>query len=123
MKPPSFLINLPIYGDHTDVFYFPVGETREGKISLLTNELNPLKHTGSYVPVPYLPKHDYVLLPGTEEGRVRITYSEVIPHCLQNFDYLTELCTPQIAATKEEKVSEIIRYLYFDYMYLDQLSD
>ena len=110
MKPPSFLINLPIYGDHTDVFYFPVGETREGKISLLTNELSPLKHTGSYVPVPYLPKHDYVFLPGTEEGRVRITYSEVIPHCLQNFDYMTELCPPQMAATREETVSEIIRY-------------
>ena len=110
MKPPSFLINLPIYGDHTDVFYFPVGETCEGKIILLTNELSQLKHTGSYVPVPYLPKHDYVLLPGTEEGRVRITYSEVIPHFLQNFDYMTELCAPQIAATREENVSDIIRF-------------
>ena len=73
-----------------------MAETREGKITLLTNELNPLKHTGSYVPVPYLPQHDYVLLPGTEQGRVRITYSEVIPRCLQNFAYLTELCTPEV---------------------------
>ena len=88
MKPPSFMINLPIYGDYTDVIYFPVDKTREG-----TNELKPLRHTGSYVPVPYLPQHDYVVLPGTEEGRVRITYSEVIPDCLQNFAYLTELYT------------------------------
>ena len=96
MKQSSFMIYLPIYGEYTDIVYFPVGETRDGKLTLLTNELKPLKHTGSCVPVPYLPNHDYVLLPGTEGGSVRITYSEVIPHCLQNFAYLTELCTPEV---------------------------
>ena len=81
------MINLPIYGDYTDVLYFPVGETREGKTTLLTNELKPLKHTGSYVPVPYLPQHDYVLLPGTEEGRVRIRASRL---------GVRRTCTPRI---------------------------
>ena len=76
MKQSSFMIYLPIYGEYTDIVYFPVGETRDGKLTLLTNELKPLKHTGSCVPVPY-----YFVLPGTEERRVRITDTEVIPHC------------------------------------------
>jgi hypothetical protein len=63
------------------------------KFTLLANELRPLHQTGSFVPVSYLPGHDNVLLPGAEDGFLRITYTAAMPKCLQNFAYSVILPT------------------------------
>ena len=93
----KYFVNIPIYGAYTDVYYFPAPAThREGKFSLLTNELKPLYPTGSFVPVPYLPGHDYVVLSGTKDGHAMITYSHGVPDCLQGYSYSTELHHPEV---------------------------
>ena len=90
-------INIPIYGQYTDIVYFPAPATHPmGKCSLLTSELHTLQHSGSYLSVPFLPGHDYVLLPGSVDGECRVTYSTVVPSYPQNFLYLTELEMPEV---------------------------
>ena len=90
-------INIPIYGQYTDIVYFPAPATHpKGKCSLLTNDPQTLQHSGSYLSVPYLPGHDYVLLPRGIDGECRVTYSTVVPSYLQSFRYLTELKMPEV---------------------------
>ena len=93
-------VNLPIYGNHTDIVYFSAHKTcKDGTYTLVTNELKPLHNTGSVVPVPYLLGHDYVLLPGSEKGRINIRYHDVVPNYLQNFAFITELQKPEVIDT------------------------
>ena len=66
------------------------------KFTVLSNELKPLQFSGSFVPVPYLPGHDYVLLPGAADGFLRMTYSDVVPDCLQNYAYSFVLRQPEV---------------------------
>ena len=67
------------------------------KFSLLTNEMKPLHYTGSLVAVPFLPGHDYVLLPGDKDGFLRTTYYVAVPDCLQNFAYALSLNKPEVS--------------------------
>ena len=63
---------------------------------MLTNELQPKHKTDHYALLPYLPGHDYVLLPGVGDGQVRIAYSEVVPTSLQKYAYMTNLSHPEV---------------------------
>ena len=58
---------------------------------MLTNELQSKQRTGYDALLPYLPGHDYVLLPGAGDGQVRIAYSDVVPTSLQKYAYMTSL--------------------------------
>ena len=46
--------------------------------------------------LPYLPGHDYVLLPGVGDGQVRIAYSDVVPMSLHTYAYMTNLSHPEV---------------------------
>ena len=114
----EFLVNIPIYGGHTNLLFFPSLQAHKevlvhflpilqlhkcnfiqnvSKFTLLTNEMKPLKYTGSLVPVPFLPGHDYVLVPGVQDGFLRTTYSAAVPDCLQNFAYALSLRQPEVS--------------------------
>ena len=67
------------------------------KFTLLSNEMKPLHFTGSFVPVPFLPGHDYVLIPGVKDGILRTTYCTAVPDCLQDFAYSVQLCQPEVS--------------------------
>ena len=63
---------------------------------MLANELKPKHKTDECALVPFLPDHDYVLLPGVLAGRVRIGYSEVVPTSLQDYAYMAMLSQPEV---------------------------
>ena len=112
----ELLVNVPIYGDHTNLLFFPSPQGHKevvfrilvilqskchfiqyaSKFTILTNEMKPLHFTGSLVPVPYLPGHDYVLVPGVNADYLRTTYSAAVPDCLQNFVYAVQLRQPEV---------------------------
>ena len=48
------------------------------------------------VPVPYLPGHEYALLPGADNGLLDIKYSATVPDCTQNFRYLFSFGFPEV---------------------------
>ena len=64
--------------------------------TLLTNDVTPICNSGSVVPVPYLPGHDYALLPGADNGLLDIKYSATVPDCTQNFRYLFPFGHPEV---------------------------
>ena len=100
-----YVMNIPIYGAHTQLIIFPTpninGEVivwlikyldlkicfsqNLSNFTLLTNDVTPIHNSGSVVPVPYLPGHDYALLPGADNGFLDIKYSATVPDCTQNF--------------------------------------
>ena len=64
---------------------------------MLTNELQPKHKTEHYALLPYLPGHDYVLLPGVGDGQVRIAYSDVVPLSLQRYAYMANISHPEVS--------------------------
>ena len=66
------------------------------RFTLLTNELQPKHKAEHYALLPFLPGHDYVLLPGVGDGQVRIAYSDVVPTFLQKYAYMTTLSHPEV---------------------------
>ena len=66
------------------------------KFTILTNDLQPLKLTGGVVPIPYLPRHDYVFLPGAVDNFLSVTHLDVVPECLQNYSYAVPLSQPEV---------------------------
>ena len=114
----ELLVNIPIYGGHTNLLFFPSPQAHKevmfqiwlyyslvkshfiqnvSKFTLLTTEMKPLHFTGSLVPVAFLPGHDYVLVPGVQDGFLRTTYSAAVPACLQNFAYALHLRQPEVS--------------------------
>ena len=111
-----YVMNIPIYGIHTQLVIFPT-PNRNGEVlsltakisksknifsqnhsnfTLLTNDLTPIRNSGSLVPVPYLPGHDYALLPGTDNGLLDINYSATVPDCTQDFCYSFHFGHPKV---------------------------
>ena len=111
-----YVMNIPIYGIHTQLVIFPTPNTNgevlvwllkylylktyfsqnHSNFTLLTNDVTPICNSGSVVPVPYLTGHDYALLPGTGNGLLDITYSATVPVCTQDFRYSFHFGHPKV---------------------------
>ena len=99
--PPSAPFNLEVSFlfkvIHSDQFIHQGG----GNLTLATNEKKVRKHSGYYLLAPYLPHHDYVLLPC---DTTQMIYYEENPVCLQTFDFLLELKQPEVNNNHEIKI-------------------
>ena len=82
--------------------------------TLLTNNLTPIRNSGSVVPVPYLPGHDYALLPGTDNGLLDIKYSATLPDCIQNYRYSFHFGHPEVPYLQENSLNHICSFLGFN---------
>ena len=90
---PSAPLNLEVCVlykvDYSDQFTYQGG----GNLTLVTNEKKVMKHSGYYLLAPFLPHHDYVLVPC---NTTQMIYYEQNPECLQNYDFLLELKQPEV---------------------------
>ena len=68
---------------------------------MATNEKKPLSHSGYYLLAPFLPQHDYVLVPCPT---TQMIYFEQSPECLQNFKFLGILKTPEVNKIPSMKI-------------------
>ena len=88
---------IPIFENYSKIISFPTPDkTEEGSCRLVTNEFKPLKHTGDYIVVPYLPGYKYVLLPGSNEDQGSVSYFAVAPPLIFNFSYNAEIYLQQV---------------------------
>ena len=116
---PHKTMKIPIFGEYRMVLVFPSSPSPHpsapsnlevsfliienhftlvcyqggGSLTLGTNEKKPLKHSGDYLLAPFLPQHDYLLVPC---DTTQMIYYEQNPECLQDYKFLGILKQPEV---------------------------